>query len=91
MKFIGKKVLILPDDPTRLTSSSLIIVDRSVKKPDKGKVIKVGNLVTSISAGDYVVYDPKHAYNYEYEGRMHVIVDMSHPSDPILLKLVHED
>ena len=56
LKPLADRVLVIQDEAQAVTESGLLIPDTAKEKPNRGKVLDIGEKVTNISIGDYVLY-----------------------------------
>ena len=56
LKPLADRLLVIQDEAQAETESGLLIPDTAKEKPNRGKVLDIGDSVTNISIGDYVLY-----------------------------------
>lgn len=78
IKPLADRVLIEPMAAETKTASGIIIPDNAKEKPQKGKVVAVGNGTKdekmTVSIGDVVLYGKYAGTDLKYEGRDYLIM-----------------
>lgn len=81
MQPLGDKVLVLPAEQESEYSSKFIVDDHSIKKPQKGTVVAVGegrfDEVMTLEAGDAVLFPQHGAVEIEVDKVKHLLMPQS--------------
>ena len=75
-QLLGKRVLVIPDDPT-VTESGILLehVNPSEKvRPFKGTVYLVGHKIEDVKVGDKIHFNKMIAKDFEHEGVKYLLV-----------------
>lgn len=76
IKPLADRVLVEPAPAEETTKGGIIIPDTAKEKPQKGTVVAVGP-VTTLKAGDVVLYGRYSNTELEYEGKTYLIMKES--------------
>lgn len=74
---LGEKVLVAPISKEEAKSASGIIMPDTIEKekPEKGKIVEVGNKVKDLKKGDQIVFS-KYGYDeIEVDGKEYYIIE----------------
>lgn len=72
---LGKRILIQREEETNTTASGIIIPDNAKEKPSYGTVVAVSEEVTSIKAGDTVVFGKYAGSELTLEGSVYLVIE----------------
>ena len=81
LKPLADRVLVEPSAAETKTTSGIIIPDTAQEKPQKGKIVAVGNGTKehpiSVKVGDNVLYGKYSGTDLKYEGKDYLIMKES--------------
>lgn len=72
---LGKRILIQREEETNTTASGIIIPDNAKEKPSYGTVVAVSEEVTSMKAGDTVVFGKYAGSELTLEGSVYLVIE----------------
>ena len=76
LKALGKKVLIEVSAPETVTAGGIIIPESKKESSNKGKVVSVGEEVTSIVEGDFIFFNKFTGAEIEFEKFKYLVLKL---------------
>ena len=74
IEVLGKRVLVQPDEPAKVSKGGIILPDSVEPKPCEGSVLATGPDVEHISIGDRVIYSRLGGSNFLFHDKQYLII-----------------